>query len=132
MKKIIIYFSLFVLFACGSQPSLNIHSSLDAALEDSRKYNRRTLLVFDFLGSPTNAAKQLLHDRTVIKKLDDITVVLLNVDEPGGIGKENRELQEKIYGSSTQPAFYLLDSNGDVIKGPLGYCSKSELLEFIK
>lgn len=132
MKKIIIYFSFFYLCACGGQSSMNIHSSLDSALEDSRKYDRNILLVFDFLGSPTDAVKQLLHDRTVMKKLDNITVVLLNVDEPGDIGNNNRKLQENKYGTSTQPAFYLLDKKGDVIKGPLGYCSKSELLEFIE
>lgn len=119
-------------FSCCNRPSLSIHSSLDSALKDSRQYDRNVLLVFDFLGSPTDAAKQLLHDRMIIEKLDKTTVVLLNVDEPGEIGKANFDLQKNSFGTSTQPAFYLLDSNGSIIKGPLGYCSKTELLEFIK
>jgi len=132
MENAIICSCFLMLFACGGQSNLDIYSSLDSALEDSKKLDRKILLVFDFLGNSTNAAGELLHDKTISERLDGFTVVLLNVDEPGDVGENNRKLQRRKYGSSTQPTFYILDSDGEIIKGPLGYCSKSELIEFIK
>ena len=132
MKNAIIYSYFFILFACGGQSNLHIYSSLDSALEDSKKLNKKILLVFDFLGNPTSVVGELLHDKAISEKLNGFTIVLLNIDEPGDVGESNRKLQRRKYGTSTQPTFYILDSDGEIIKGPLGYCSRSELFEFIK
>jgi len=132
MKKIILYCCLMQLIACVDHSDLNIFNSLELAIEDASLKDRKILLVFDFLGNPTNSAKALIYDEEVTSKLNKFTVVLLNVDEPKGKGELNKELQITMFGTSTQPTYYVLDKNGKVIKGPLGYCKKSEFLDFIK
>ena len=132
MKKIIVFFWILIVFACNSQPELNIYSSLNLALRDSKANNNKILLVFDFLGNPAVSAKTLLFDKSISSELDSLVVVLLNVDAPGKTGEKNKEMQINRFGTSTQPTFYILDSKGKVLKGPIGYCKKTEFLEFIK
>lgn len=132
MKRIIVFFWISIVLACNSQPELNIYSSLDSALSDSKTNNNKILLVFDFLGNPTVSAQKLLFDKSISSELNSMAVVLLNVDEPGKIGEKNKEIQINRFGTSTQPTFYILDNKGEVLKGPLRYCKKTEFLEFIK
>lgn len=130
-SKIAIIYLLLFFFACNNQGTLNIHSSLEIGLEHAKIDNNKVLLVFDSYGNPNNSVKKLLSDKDTELALRDLVVVVLNIDEPSDEGEKNKALQFEKFGTNVQPTFYLLDHNGVIISGPLGYCNSAALLKFI-
>lgn len=125
-------FCVFFFLSCEPQPTVSVFSSLEEGLKDASLKEQKILLVFDFLGNPKSSEKRLLYEKEVALKLQDFTLVLLNVDEPGEKGEINKKIQRDRFGSKNQPTYYILDSNGTLIKGPLGYSTKSKFIEFIE
>lgn len=128
------YRFLFILFilSCTNETKLNIHSSIDSAFLEAKKRNNNILLVFDFHGNPTNSVKKTITDQTVVEEIKGLTVAILYVDEAGEEGTYNRSIQVEKFGTSTQPMLYMLNNQGEIIKGPIGYREKNEILNFIR
>jgi len=75
---------------------------------------------------------ELFSEKEISFELEKFTVVVLNVDEPGEKGKTNKLMQIERFGTKSQPTYYILDEMGEMIKGPLGYATKTRVLEFLK
>lgn len=132
MKNLIYHLVILFLIGCNSHSSIKVYSDYGEGLSNASKFNQNILLVFDFLGNPNNSAKEIIYDKEFEGILQEVTVILLNVDEPSSVGKSNRDFQKSRFGTDTQPMYYLLNSKGEMIKDPIGYCKKSEFRNFIR
>lgn len=131
MDKFVGFLVVFLLIGCNDSKIL-IYDDYEKGIENAKNKNQKILLVFDFLGNPNISVKSLLYDKELKNELQDFTVILLNVDEPNNNGKLNKKLQEDTFGTSTQPMYYLLDSNSEILKPPIGYCDMSILKNFLQ
>ena len=132
MKETVICMAILVGFvACDLNSRRTVYENYDQGLKEAAQRSVNVLLVFDFWGNPNQSAERLIYDKTVYPELKDLIVVLLRVDAKGAKGVYNRQLQSSKYGTSTQPMYYLLDHTGQVMKEPIGYCNKEELLNYL-
>ena len=122
-----------IVFCLGCQQASEIYvfKKYNDGLKNAKEESQNILLIFDFWGNPTLSAKRLVYNKAYEKILQDFTIIILHVDDPGQVGIENRKLQKTRYNSETQPMFYVLNQNGEIIKGPLGYCKEKEFENFI-
>lgn len=49
-----------------------------------------------------------------------------------GVGEQNMDLEITKFNNNAQPYYAIVNANGDVLNGPLGYSSKEEFAEFLK
>ena len=124
MKELLLLICVILVSGCYVQEELKIYDSLESGLVATKIKKQKVFLVFDFLGNPTNSVQDLVRQRGVKSKLDSITVVILNIDEPSERGIANRKLQQEKFGIPYQPGYYILNGNGAILKGPIGYIKK--------
>lgn len=130
MRLIIYSILLFIATSCSHQHQLTVFDDYQEGIDHAMLNNNQVLLIFDFLGNPGNSVKENIYATQT--DLSDLTIILLYVDKPDHAGRSYRKLQQNVFGSNFQPAYYLLDSRGNVMKGPMGYCDKLEFADFIK
>jgi len=123
---------IFFLGACDNNSNIVVFDNYNDGLLNASEHNQKILLIFDFWGNPTNSVNNNIYNKKFEDELRDLTIILLKVDEPGSAGIINRGLQKDKFGTDTQPTYYLLNSEAKVIKGPIGYCKKSEFEAFIR
>ncbi len=132
MKSLIYLLMIFALLGCDNSSNIVVFNNYEEGLSNASELNQNVLLVFDFLGNPSSSVKKMIYNKEFEDELQNVTVILLNVDEPNPGGESNRRLQIERYGTDTQPMYYLLNSQRQIIKGPKGYCNKSEFINFIQ
>ena len=72
---------LVFLIGCSNYSAINIFNDYDKGVSNASKFNQEILLIFDFAGNPTNFVKRMLYDKDFLDKLQDFTIILLDVDE---------------------------------------------------
>ena len=128
----IFFVLLFNLGCVNNTFQIDILNDYDKALVLASESNKKLLVIFDFLGNPKGANNEMVYDVSIADELGQYVVLVLNVDEPGESGEINMKLQLNKFGTSNQPMYYILDKRGQLLKGPLEYCNKSEFIMFIK
>jgi len=131
VKNLFYLLMIFVLLECDNSSSIVMFDNYDDGLLNASEYDQNILLIFDFLGNPNNSVRRMIYSNRFYDKLQYTTIIILNVDDPNE-GNLNRNLQINKYGTNTQPMYYLLDSKGEIIKGPKGYCTELEFANFIE
>lgn len=129
MKYILLFSLGFV--ACSKSNKIDFFSSYEEGMLDAKKNERNILLIFDFLGNPTMSTYELFEDDRIISSTKDFTKILLFVDLKNEEGRINQELQQTAFKTNFQPAYYIIDIDRNILKGPKGYCKSDEFLEFL-
>lgn len=129
------FYSLIIclsIFTCEDATLMEgIVEDYEKGLKIALKENKKILLVFDWKGNPTGSSLKLLSDKSVKYVLCDYVVIFLYVDGVRPKVEFNKELQKNKYGSSFQPAYYLLNPKGETMIGPQGYCKEKAFIEFL-
>jgi len=131
MKLFFLTSIIFIFIQCKNESELiDLNTDYKEGIKLASKEGKKTLLVFDWMGNPTGSSLDLLSNNKVKDALKEFVVIFLYVDK---LPKKefNRKLQSEKYGTDFQPAYYILDENQKIIKGPLGYCRVYEFLNFI-
>ena len=120
----------FLVGACNNRKLMDIHYEFKDGIEAAKDAKKDVLLIFDFWGNPTGSTFELLENKEVENEIDNFTIVMLMVDDKAS-GAMNKKIQNELFGTFTQPVYYIIDTNGIVLRGPKEYCNTSEFLRFI-
>lgn len=133
MKKVnkLYYIIIVILWLSCSDRKIEIFDDYSEGIENASEHNQQILLIFDFYGNPTRSVEKKIQNKYIKPLLSSFSVILLKVDDTGDLNNFNSKLQKEKYKTNYQPAYYIIDKTETIIKGPLGYCSSSELQNFL-
>ena len=116
--------------------------------------NNKKPLFLDFTGFACENCRQMEHNvwsKPHIEKLlkEEFIVVSLFVDSRYKLsesewsynedskpikylGLKNLDIEIKKYGNPAQPLYVVIDSDENILSGPIGYCSEEEFYAFLK
>lgn len=117
---------------CRDISDIKVFTNYKEGLKYAVEHQKKILLVFDFWHNPTMSTERMLNDKSVISLLQNYTVIFLKTDNMDPEGKSNRKLQHTKFGTTTQPMYYIIDSEQNIIRSHQGYCKKEEFQDFIR
>lgn len=139
MKQILAMLIIFTVSCkAGELGPVYIENDFQAALNTAKTNERNILLFFTKWGCSDCSQIKFLYDQEIAPELSDYIIAILYVDDKEilqsdsiSIGEINSNLQRQHFNITYTPAYFILDLNGNIIKGPIGYSSINEFVSFI-
>lgn len=125
--------------AASRYASLESFSTIDEALAESRKSSKPIFLYFKSHTCSVCKVMEstVLNDPQVIAALEDYVIANIYVDDSREdpefktLGRRFRDYQTRHFASASQPLYVVIDSDENVLSGPVGSSSVEEFLEFL-
>jgi hypothetical protein len=112
--------------ACSNQKhEYSLFYQYDLGITEARNSNRMIFLIFDLWSASNSNPDDLLGNSEIIELLENFVVIHLMVDDEVSI--ENCQIQKKVYGINYQPAYFILNSSAQILRGPIGYCTAEQM-----
>jgi hypothetical protein len=141
MKSITIVLLILLLGSCRNKPKqevIVVFNDYSKALSIADQQDKNILVLFFKWGYSTLEIPQMVDEYVKKGDLNGFVYLTLMTDDKEiyvgdsiTIGDKNLHIQKEVFGTEESPVFYIINSKGKIIKGPLSYCTKEEFKKFI-